>query len=132
MYTFWFNPEYFEYAQSLFYEIIFWMISGPMKGLVAWVLGVDTNDELFSEIKGANDFAEKVARFAILFAKDMFMVIFRLIGLSITVVLIYKLLYKPNLSTYIPTLRELSFLPLLALKDILNISGIIKLLPPYE
>ena len=62
----------------------------------------------------------------------MFMVVLRTIGLSIVTVLLYKLLYKPNLSTYVPTIRELSFLPLLALKDIINISGIGKLLPPYE
>lgn len=132
MYTFWFNPEHFEYAQKLFFEIIFWMISGPMKGLVAWILGIDKDDELFSEIKGANDFAEKIGRFSLLFFKDMFMVVLRTIGLSIVTVLLYKLLYKPNLSTYVPTIRELSFLPLLALKDIINISGIGKLLPPYE
>ena len=108
------------------------MISGPMKGLVAWALGIDKNDELFSEIKDPEDFLGKVGRFFTLFYQNFFNVIFRIISLSIAVMCCYKFLYKPHLSGYVPTLREISFLPLLAIKDILTFTGVVKFLPPYS
>ncbi len=130
-YCFCFNPEIFEYTQKLMFEVILWMISGPMKGLVSWILGIDIDDELFSKIKDPEDFIGKVGRFVTLFYNNFFMVLTRIISLSIAVICSYKFLYKPHLSGYVPTLREISFLPLLAIKDLFTFTGFVKLLPPY-
>ena len=59
------------------------------------------------------------------------MVAARAIGLLVSVSLFYKFLYEPNLSSYVPTIREITLVPLVAFKDILRIIGIDKLLPPY-
>ena len=132
-YIFWFKPEYLVNAQNLFIDLLLWCLTGPLKGLFSWVLGVDKNDDLFSKFNTSDpqQYLNKVTRLFNIIVKDTIMVAARAIGLLVSVSLFYKFLYEPNLSSYVPTIREITLVPLVAFKDILRIIGIDKLLPPY-
>ena len=56
----------------------------------------------------------------------------RFILLAVCFTLVMKYLFDAHLSWAIPTLREISLVPFMVLKDILNFTEISNLLPPYN
>lgn len=132
-YMFWFKPKYIEDAQNILIDILLWCLTGPLKGLFSWVLGIDKNDDLFAKFNTSDpqQYLNKVTRLFNIIVKDHIMIGSRTIGLLVSISLFYKFLYEPNLSSYVPTIREITLVPLVAIKDILRIIGIDRLLPPY-
>ena len=114
-------------------DLLIWCLTSPLKGLFSWVLGIDKNDDLFAKFNTSDpqQYLNKVTRLFNIIVKDYVMIGSRTIGLLVSISLFYKFLYEPNLSSYVPTIREIALVPLVAIKDILRIIGIDRLLPPY-
>lgn len=134
VYLFFFMPEVLNTGQKLLNESILWLINSPAKKLIAWLLVVDPNDRLFDKLNwdDPQDYLDKINRLITILFMNWLNITLRFILLAVCFTLVMKYLFDAHLSWAIPTLREISLVPFMVLKDILNFTQISNLLPPYN
>ncbi len=118
------NGSMMKAMQDVTRDALLWFFIGPAQTFVMLILNVPRNHRMF--LKSTPD--EKKAE--LISAHIIFNAPFIIARLFIWIAIFKKVIefFAPHILYYIPTIREISITPFVAIKDILDITGVMKLI----
>ena len=118
------NGSAMKAMQDVTRDALLWFFIGPAQTFVMLILNVQRNNRMF--LKSTPD--EKKAE--LISAHIIFNAPFIIARLFIWLAIFKKIIefFAPHIVSYIPTIREISITPFVAIKDILDITGVMKLI----
>ena len=117
------NGKVMKTFQDMTREALLWFFIGPAQTVAMLILNVPRNHRMFLKSTPAEKKAELISAHIIFNAPFIIARIFIWLAIARR---IFELFY-PHVASYIPTIREISLVPFVLLKDVLNLTGIYSL-----